>query len=149
MRHLSALTAVVLALALPSCPSVGLVHRAKVLDVRLDVRVTNFGVSPRKDQPQETQRPLTYLNVRVSIANRSDQHVWANGCRGLAFDESGAIVYTFSIAAGPPAGLELDGHREWAGLVGGVALVPHNLATRAVGATATCQAWDWDGYAPI
>jgi hypothetical protein len=139
-----------LALILLASPSAcaSHVHRAKKLDVSLDVRVMDLRREPQKVQP-ETDHRLTYLDVKVDILNPSNQRLWANDCHGQARDAGGHLVYVFSFQPGPPAGQFMAGHGRFAGWVMGTARVSYETVGGAATATATCEAWDWGDNPPI
>jgi hypothetical protein len=144
-----ALSFVLVAAISTGCADRG-VHRAEVLDVPLEVRVSSFRVSPHNEHLVRPKHDRTYVLIDVHIMNPSDRELWANDCHARAVDRNGQLLFEFGFTPAIPAGAYLRPHARFSGRdVEALAPTTEVIAAHTAQVTAECAAWDWGDSPPI
>jgi hypothetical protein len=126
------------------------VHRAEVLAIPLEVRVSSFRVSPHNEQLAHPKHDRTYVLIDVHIMNPSDRELWANDCHARAVDGNGQLLFEFGFTPAIPAGAYLRPHARFFGRdVEALAPTTEAIAAQTTQVTAECAAWDWGDSPPI
>jgi hypothetical protein len=125
------------------------VHRAAILDVHLDVHVSDVSVAPNRVQDDPKRPDRTWVLVDVDMRSPSGRQLWANDCHGQAFDSQGHLLFEFAFEVGFPAGQYMTPHARYAAnSVQGLAPTSKKIVRETARATAGCAAWDWGDFPP-
>jgi hypothetical protein len=123
------------------------VRTAKILDIPLGVRIGSVRLSPQQRKPS-LHPAKGYILFEVTVFDPSDQAIWANACKGQAFDAQRDLLYTFNFGFAV-AGAYVGPYGHFSGQVGALVDASKRQILETSSATATCQAWDWGGHPPI